>query len=87
MKPVSPSVATAPPPDTDVVVERINAVLSTTWNNYERDYGRHIGAKSLGQDPEHIAGLFTREGWIVMHTSDQRDGDFWTFRPTPRDAR
>ena len=80
IKPVSPSIAAAPPPDTDASIERVNAELSKPWTAYDRSWGRCLGRVLLGMDPDHVAGIFRREGWTVEYTAGQRDGDFYRFK-------
>jgi hypothetical protein len=83
VKPISPHVASAPPPDIDPMIERVNATLSKPWTDHERISGRTIAANLLGDmaTREAVIAVFKREGWVVSYHSDQRDGDYISFTP------
>lgn len=79
--PARPEIAFKKTPARPDQIEKINQVLIRPWNSYDRSTGRSIAAEILGEAAEFIVGYFIDAGWDVTHVDDQRDGNYYLFKP------
>ena len=84
--PITPAQVRALAPQIDSTISAVNTILSRPWSKYERDYGRHIDLKVIGDQIvcEEVQRLYCAIGWTVTITHDQRDGSFMTFKMPPQ---
>lgn len=62
------------------IIERVNESLKKG----DLSRGVTFATDRLGEDAatrEYVIAEFRRHGWNVEFTGDQRDGDFYTFKP------
>lgn len=82
VKPVTTAIIEAARPNVDAEIERINAILSQPWSHSEPTYGRCVAPRVSGAALHEVIRIYSdpEAGWLVEHTSDQRDGDFLRFK-------
>lgn len=86
VKPVTPTIIEEARPNVDAEIERINAILSQPWSNYECTSGRCITPAVQGVCVDEIIRVYQEQPavagwvWVVTHTCGQLDGNFLRFR-------
>lgn len=79
--PITPAEVRAIAPWIEPAISVVNTLLSKPWSGYERQYGRCIDLKVIGDMLvcEEVRRQYNAAGWKVTITHDQRDKSFMTF--------
>lgn len=80
IKPISPEECYDSVNDMSVIFDRINMVLMVSWTYYERQQGQCL-TWSGSEYKDEVISDYTDAGWLVTFETDQREGNFFRFKP------